>query len=169
MKILPLLFVSTALAQNGIVLTGQQDATSLTSVDNGLPTGSPEDLYPSVSSTITFSATSTGSAANATETGNSTRTVSDGTDSVTLLVGGKGTTTLTGNSTANATATSTSTSAVPTNTRPCNGYPEFCERRLSNISQVAAHNSPFVRAGNAASNQFLPVKTQLNDGIRMRK
>lgn len=31
---------------------------------------------------------------------------------------------------------------------------------------VVAHNSPFVREHNAASNQVLPVLTQLNDGIR---
>jgi hypothetical protein len=31
---------------------------------------------------------------------------------------------------------------------------------------VVAHNSPFVRPHNAASNQVLGVETQLNDGIR---
>lgn len=31
---------------------------------------------------------------------------------------------------------------------------------------VVAHNSPFVKEHNAASNQILPVLTQLNDGIR---
>jgi hypothetical protein len=34
---------------------------------------------------------------------------------------------------------------------------------------VVAHNSPFVKEHNAASNQILPVLTQLNDGIRGRK
>jgi hypothetical protein len=33
---------------------------------------------------------------------------------------------------------------------------------------VVAHNSPFVKEHNAASNQALPVLTQLNDGIRGR-
>jgi hypothetical protein len=33
---------------------------------------------------------------------------------------------------------------------------------------VTAHNSPFDRKGNLASNQQYPVTTQLNDGIRMR-
>lgn len=173
--ILPVLalLASRVLAQHGTVISKEGDET-LTSPENGLPTGT--DLYHSVSSTITFT-TTTGTGTEAatstgTQTGNSTKTVTNGKDSVTLLVGGKGTTTLSGNgtqATGNATATSTSTSAVPTNTRPCNGYPQFCQRSYSNITQVAAHNSPFVRTGNAASNQFLPVKTQLNDGVRMRK
>ncbi|WEW55716.1 hypothetical protein PRK78_001149 [Emydomyces testavorans] len=83
-----------------------------------------------------------------------------------LLVGSKDAangTTLSGN----APATSTQSAAVPTNTRPCNGYPDFCERKYSNLTQIAAHNSPFVRPGSFASNQELDVKIQLNDGIRM--
>ncbi|KAH7093006.1 PLC-like phosphodiesterase [Paraphoma chrysanthemicola] len=63
-------------------------------------------------------------------------------------------------------ASTASVSAVPTNTRPCNGYVEFCNRRFSNISMVVAHNSPFVRPHNAASNQVYPVLDQLNNGIR---
>lgn len=31
---------------------------------------------------------------------------------------------------------------------------------------VVAHNSPFVRQNNVASNQIYPVFNQLNDGIR---
>jgi hypothetical protein len=31
---------------------------------------------------------------------------------------------------------------------------------------VVAHNSPFVKPHNAASNQLYPVESQLNDGIR---
>jgi hypothetical protein len=31
---------------------------------------------------------------------------------------------------------------------------------------VVAHNSPFVRTHNAASNQVYPVLDQLNDGVR---
>lgn len=65
------------------------------------------------------------------------------------------------------TASSTSSSATPTNTQPCNNYPEFCSRRYSNITEVCAHNSPFVRKNNVASNQVLGVTQQLNDGIRM--
>ncbi|KAG9785242.1 PLC-like phosphodiesterase, partial [Aureobasidium melanogenum] len=86
----------------------------------------------------------------------------------TLLVGtAKTTTALNGTSTTNATTSSTTTSARPTNTVPCNGYPEFCQRKFSNITYVAAHNSPFIRGGNLAANQMLDVETQLNDGIRM--
>ncbi|KAL1612443.1 hypothetical protein SLS60_000670 [Paraconiothyrium brasiliense] len=66
----------------------------------------------------------------------------------------------------NATAT-TSTTAAPVNTQPCNNYPELCNRKYSNITEVCAHNSPFVRARNAAANQELTVTQQLNDGIRV--
>jgi hypothetical protein len=50
----------------------------------------------------------------------------------------------------------------------CNGYIELCDRKYSNITMVAAHNSPFVELANIASNQIYDVVTQLNDGIRMR-
>jgi hypothetical protein len=73
-----------------------------------------------------------------------------------------GTTSATKNSTTSATAAP----PKPVNTRPCNGYPEFCDRKYSNITVVGAHNSPFVRPGSAAANQQLGVTTQLNDGIR---
>jgi hypothetical protein len=63
-------------------------------------------------------------------------------------------------------ATSTSSSAQPSNTTPCNNYAEFCSRKYSNITMVCAHNSPFTVPGNVASNQELPVTTQLNDGVR---
>ena len=73
-----------------------------------------------------------------------------------------------GNVTRNATASKTSsTPAAPTNTQPCNNYPEFCSRSYSNITFVTAHNSPFVNPNNAAANQALGVIDQLNDGIRM--
>lgn len=48
----------------------------------------------------------------------------------------------------------------------CNGYPELCNRKYSNVTYVMAHNSPFVVPNNAASNQMLGVTKQLNDGIR---
>lgn len=44
---------------------------------------------------------------------------------------------------------------------------EFCARSYGNITEVAAHNSPFIRAGNAAANQQLGVIQQLDDGIRL--
>ncbi|KAH6674541.1 tat pathway signal sequence [Halenospora varia] len=71
------------------------------------------------------------------------------------------------NGTANSTHTATSSSAEPTNTTPCNNYPEFCGRKYGNITEVSAHNSPFVKKGNAAANQALTVTQQLNDGIRL--
>ncbi|KAF2101078.1 PLC-like phosphodiesterase, partial [Rhizodiscina lignyota] len=117
--------------------------------------------YLSVSSTRTESTTGSGKSSNSSATG-SISTSTSSSISLTLLSGG--------GTTANSTtlsSTSTSTSASPTNTQPCNGYPEFCARKYSNITEVCAHNSPFVKQGNAASNQELGVTTQLNDGIRM--
>jgi hypothetical protein len=91
------------------------------------------------------------------------------TDSLTFLQGTNraSTSMLNGTASSNATASSTSSSAQPTNTTPCNGYPELCSRKYSNITMVAAHNSPFVLPGNAAANQALAVTTQLDDGIRL--
>ncbi|KAL4796484.1 PLC-like phosphodiesterase [Aspergillus venezuelensis] len=94
-------------------------------------------------------------------------TMTSTTDSVTVLMGGQ--TTITGNSTSNTTHSATpSPSQTPVvNTQPCNGYPEFCDRKYSNITMVAAHNSPFTIQGNVAANQALDVEYQLDDGIRM--
>ncbi|KAJ5802419.1 uncharacterized protein N7503_004869 [Penicillium pulvis] len=143
------------------------DATTVTDASAAVPTGS----YEVYSTTITLAdgdqLTSTITQnSSATTTGNGT-VVTTTHNSVTVLVGGAGTTTL-GNSSMNATATTSSTStAVATNTRPCNSYAEYCGRSYSNITMVAAHNSPFVRKGNAAANQDFTVKYQLDDGVRM--
>lgn len=83
-------------------------------------------------------------------------------DNYLIITGGQTTMTFTGN----MTATATSTVPQPTNTTPCNNYVELCDRRYSNITNVGCHNSPFVRPGNAGSNQELPVLAQLNDGVR---
>ncbi|PGH12333.1 hypothetical protein AJ80_06743 [Polytolypa hystricis UAMH7299] len=95
-------------------------------------------------------------------------------DNYMLLVGNRETSSLTlslpANETilsGNTTASSTASIPTPTNTRPCNGYPELCQRKYANITHIGAHNSPFVRPGNVASNQQLPVSVQLDDGIRM--
>ncbi|KAJ5946667.1 hypothetical protein N7454_003506 [Penicillium verhagenii] len=147
-----------------IALSG---ATTVTDATAAVPTGS----YEVYGTTITLAdgdhLTSTITQnSSATTSGNGT-VVTTTSNSVTLLVGGAGTTTL-GNSSMNATATTSSTStAVATNTRPCNSYTEYCERKYSNITMVAAHNSPFVRKGNAAANQDYTVKYQLDDGVRM--
>ena len=77
-----------------------------------------------------------------------------------------GTGTLSSTTSKNVSTSSTVAAPVPTNTRPCNNYPEFCDRKYSNITMVGCHNSPFVRAGSAAANQQLGVIDQLNDGVR---
>ncbi|RKF63979.1 putative secreted protein [Erysiphe neolycopersici] len=84
------------------------------------------------------------------------------TETQTLLTGRPSTT---ANSTNNS--ISSSLAPIPTNQTPCNNYPEFCSRKYSNITEVSAHNSPFIRAGNAGANQALSVTAQLNDGIRL--
>lgn len=107
-----------------------------------------------------------------------------GTASVTGILSATGSASLNGTATATSSAeetlteivgtpktsgngTATSSAPRPTNTQPCNGYPEFCNRKYSNITEVCAHNSPFVRKRNIGANQALGVTQQLNDGIRM--
>lgn len=53
------------------------------------------------------------------------------------------------------------------NTAACNNYPEFCNRKYSNITEVCAHNAAFAVPRNAGSNQELGIIDQLNDGVRM--
>jgi hypothetical protein len=67
------------------------------------------------------------------------------------------------------TATTTSSAPIASNTVPCNNYPEFCNRKYSNITEVCVHNSAFSIKNNAASNQELGIVDQLNDGVRMSK
>lgn len=168
--LLALASATTTLSDDAVslmTLQGTKDPFSL----EGLKTGT----YESVTTTITVSTSSsldltttpTATTGTASATANSTETTTSA--SITLLVGGQGTAP---NATANGTmfASSTSSSSpLPTNTQPCNGYVEFCARNYSNITVVAAHNSPFVRPGSFAANQQYPVTTQLNDGIRMRR
>ncbi|KAJ5226898.1 uncharacterized protein N7469_006904 [Penicillium citrinum] len=147
------------------------DASTITSGSQPIPTGS----YLTYTSVITLdngdhkTVTSSSLNGSTTATGNQTQFFTSTSDSVTVLVGGGTTTTLHSNSTMNSTRTHSTTSSTPTqtNTTPCNGYSEFCMRNYSNITNVAAHNSPFVVPGNAASNQAFKVTDQLNDGIRM--
>lgn len=125
--------------------------------------------YPSVTTTVTLPTDSNTLSGTVTRNATDVYTTTSGT--VTMLVGSQGTTTLAPNATASRNSTTatmtTSTVPLPTNTQPCNGYVEFCARNYSNITYVAAHNSPFDRQGNIASNQQYSVTTQLNDGIRM--
>lgn len=165
------------------------DTQKVTLTEAATPTGS----YLSVSTTITVEtsssavstealvSTSTGKTTTKTTTIGSTTIYAIGTHTLTenvtetttsatqlVLTGGAGhTTTSSINGTSSSTATSTSSSAVATNTTPCNNYVEFCDRSYGNITEVSAHNSPFVRSGSAAANQQLDVTTQLNDGIRL--
>jgi hypothetical protein len=70
----------------------------------------------------------------------------------------------------NKTTTSSNTHTTPprpSNTQPCNNYPELCTRKYSNVTEVCAHNSPFTRQRNLARNQDYGVTQQLNDGIRV--
>ena len=67
------------------------------------------------------------------------------------------------------TSSSTSSASSPQNTVPCNNYPEFCNRKYSNITEICAHNSAFAIPNNAGSNQFYGIVDQLNDGVRMCK
>ncbi|PGG99681.1 hypothetical protein AJ79_08455 [Helicocarpus griseus UAMH5409] len=169
-SLLPLLgcFAGITRAQEALTPTEPVNLASIT-LNDGIPTET-SGLYTSYSSTMTL----TGSGAVVTPagngTGNGTAPYTTTSDSVTLLVGSQGVIkTMSANETSlsgNGTRTSSSGMVQPTNTRPCNGYPEFCARKYSNITNVAAHNSPFVRQGNIASNQNMPVTIQLNDGVR---
>jgi len=76
---------------------------------------------------------------------------------------------LSGSSNRTMTATGTSSAPAVTNTAACNNYPEFCNRKYSNITEVAAHNAAFAVKNNAGSNQEYSIIDQLNDGIRMRE
>ncbi|KAF2116092.1 PLC-like phosphodiesterase [Lophiotrema nucula] len=149
---LPILFAHHAYAQS------QSEAAStlaVTDIPSSLlvPSGPYRSDYDLGTASVTAS---TVGASNATATYSSTSSVQ-----LIGITGGASSTT-----NASASGTSTSSASRPSNTQPCNGWPEFCNRKLSNISMVVAHNSPFVVAHNAASNQVLKVETQLNDGIR---
>ncbi|KAE8354864.1 PLC-like phosphodiesterase [Aspergillus coremiiformis] len=164
--------------------TASADKTTITTTGKGMLTldgtitgklsdvATPTGTYLSVTSTVTLgndhdsvvgSPTVTGSEVMTTAS-NSSDTKNASLNPLTVLAGSHIV-----NGTANATmTTSASASATPVvNTQPCNGYPEFCARNYSNITVVAAHNSPFVKLGSFAANQALLVENQLNDGIRM--
>lgn len=152
-------FSELAFTNSYITLTGSDIPASLTAF-----TGS-DYTYARVTGQRTVSTSSSASQtgpANATTTSNSRITRS--TESVELTQLGGATPTTNGT---NSTASSTSSSAQPTNTVPCNGFPEFCDRKYSNITQITAHNAAFVVPNNAASNQEVPILGQLNDGVRM--
>lgn len=141
------LLAASVHAQSKLILTGTK------ALDDDDPAPTDPSLFTSYASTITVSDNSTTTETATSDTTTSTNTTSSA--NKTLISGG-------------ATATSTGHGPKPTNTRPCNGHARFCDRAYSNVTMVAAHNSPFVRPGSMASNQKLDVSAQLNDGVRMR-
>lgn len=125
---------------------------------------STDDFVGSQYTYLTYNGQSTveTASANATETSSSSgtqRTRTSTSQSLTRIGGNT--------QTSNSTASSTSTGPAPSNTVPCNGYPEFCQRQYSNITEVCAHNSAFAIPNNAGSNQIYGILDQLNDGVRM--
>ena len=163
-----------ALGQSVITLTG----TNTADVSGGGDYVTTGVTYADDSSTLSITATRSAFSTQSelasvvsdlnstTTTGNSTSATSATSATQTLLVGSAQTSSVS-NGTSSGNATATSSSAPPVNTVPCNGHRSFCSRSYSNITHIAAHNSPFVRPGNVASNQMLEVETQLNDGVRM--
>ncbi|KAK5110106.1 hypothetical protein LTR62_006240 [Meristemomyces frigidus] len=134
--------------------------TNLVSTRSSLPTSdftASQYTYISATGQSTLnvsSSTVTASNATATSSTNSHATSSSTSSAPTFAIGGSRTA---------GTATATSSGATPTNTLPCNNYPEFCNRKYSNITEVCAHNSAFSIKNNAASNQELSITTQLDD------
>lgn len=127
------------------VTTTSSIAAQLTEI----PTNS-RATYPSEQ--ITFTVQSSANATASISSFNQTVTSSSSSGRETLLHGA---------------TTASSFASAPTNSDArCNGYAEFCERKYSNITYVIAHNSPFHRANNAASNQDFDVTTQLDNGVR---
>ena len=134
---------SSSNSNSQIILSGSVTGSITGSSEATLPTGS----YLSYSSTITDSTTSIilGSVTNAASvmgTGNQSSSTSFASSSSQIFLKGSVTTAINGTGSANSTATSTSSSVQPTNTTPCNNYPEFCSRKYSNITEVSSHNSP---------------------------
>lgn len=174
-------FVFAALAATTLA---QSSSVTLSGTATDLPTGADyltgtAVSYNSYTSTITLTPSSslTIISGSTSTLGNGTATARNQTITTngTTLVTGVSTSSTPSNTyltasrpnTANGTASATSSSARPTNTQPCNGYPEFCNLKYSNITHIGAHNSPFAIRGNVASNQEYGVTTQLNDGVRL--
>jgi len=161
--------VLTVLALSVHTIHGQQTVPTIATTDpaltiltgtKGATTGTATGTYQTFTSRITLA--STALSGTDTAVSNATTASSSSTDTVTFLTGS-----ISAPPTSrNATTTASSTAPRPTNTRPCNNYPEFCDRKYGNITEVGAHNSPFVRPNSAAANQQLGVIDQLNDGIR---
>ena len=136
---------SGSTSESLLILSSSITGSITGSSEASVPTGS----YISYSSTVTISTTSgilgsISDVATSIGTGNlSSHSTSNVVSSLSqLIIQGSVTTALNETGSVNVTATSTSSSVQPTNTTPCNNYPEFCSRQYSNITEVSAHNSP---------------------------
>lgn len=147
---------------NFVTYTGS--FSTLSSIPTSDFTGS-QYTYISADGQSTVSSATGRSNATATSTSSNSQITRSSTSQSLFQIGGA-TPASASNGTSSA-ASSTSSAALPSNTLPCNNYPEFCERKYSNITEVCAHNSAFAITSNAASNQALTITQQLNDGIRM--
>jgi hypothetical protein len=151
-----LLLCSRALGQDTVSDSRTTETPSATTTE-GTPTGT----YITYTSQMTQDLGTLSDTASTIMSGNFTQSKVSTTDTRTYLTGSSST--ATGNF---STTTTTSATATVTNTRPCNNYPEFCNRKYGNITEVACHNSPFIIANNLAANQQYNVKYQLDDGVR---
>lgn len=149
---------TTTDASGIIILTGTHEISSHTTPKATLP-----------ATTITLGTTTLTGMDSTTDNATETESTPRGTATVTYLSGSITiTSTVTGQRSGNFSTTASATSTAPTvtNTQPCNNYVELCNRKYSNVTNVGCHNSPFIRPGNAASNQGLSVTQQLDDGVR---
>ena len=147
--------VSISGSQGEFIPTGTEISYLQYTATTTLPTGSDSGSIAILATTV---AVANGSVLSSSSSSTSSQSYS-------LLSGGQPSATSRSNS--SSSNNNSSSSSTPENTTPCNGYLSFCNRPYSNITQVAAHNSPFVLDNNAAANQDLPVLAQLNDGVRM--
>lgn len=153
---------SLSSSQSFVTLTGSDIPTSAFtgSEFTYISYTSQRTVQTSSATTTNGSSTATG---NSTNTGPSQRTITRSSQTLIEINGH----TYTMNQTTTGTASTTSSSSTPVNTLPCNNYPEFCNRKYSNITEVCAHNSAFAVKNNAGSNQQYGILDQLNDGVRM--
>ncbi|KAI1270731.1 PLC-like phosphodiesterase [Xylariaceae sp. FL1019] len=147
--------------------TSTVDTSSVTETEAATPTGSYLSLSSQVSQgTTSSSGTKSGSRATSTDSATDSQVAQTTSKTATYLTGSGAATSTFGNMTRTVSSTSTSSSAAATSGLACNNYAEFCDRKYSNITEIACHNSPFVTANNLAANQEFDVTYQLDDGVR---
>lgn len=168
---LPLLQVSAQSQPPDVVSLLPSLSGSIASTVSSLPTAETNPNITYSSGQVTrFPPTSTSSSAATVSlngTASASGSISTTEEALTTIVGGQPDP----EETQSGSTVASATSSAPTteNTIPCNGHPQFCSRRYSNITQITSHNSAFAVENNAASNQEYPIEVQLNDGIRSRK